>query len=258
VPDRKAVDDANEPAGADEGALAIVARHALHDEELIAAFAAGALDGEDEADERSRAASLVERCPACRAVQDDVAAIVSATRTDASFAAKAPRDYRLSVDDAQRLGGTVITRGPVWNLRRVVLGVARPLGASVAALGLVGVLVGSAAMGAAGLASGPAEDGAGRTQSGAGAPSAAAAATAAAAPSTFEVAVNPGSTPRASERIVLPGPIEPGRDAASSPTAWLFLVSVLAVVGGVALFLFGTKAASTRRTSGTGPPTRSP
>lgn len=257
MPDRKAVDDANEPAGADEAALAIVARHALHDEELIAAFAAGALDGEDEADERSRAGSLVERCPACRAVQDDVAAIVSATRTDARFTAKAPRDYRLSVDDAQRLGGTVITRGPLWNLRRVVLGVARPLGASVAALGLVGVLVGSAAMGAAGLAARPAED-AGTTQSGAGAPSAAAAATAAAAPSTFEVAVNPGSTPRASERIVLPGPIEPGRDAASSPTAWLFLVSVLAVVGGVALFLFGTKAASTRRTSGTGPPTRSP
>ena len=235
MPERKRVDDANEPGGADEAALAIVARHALHDEELIAAFAAGALDAEDEAEEQARAASLVERCQACRAVHDDVAAIATAVKAGASFTARAPRDFRLAVEDAQRLGGTVIMRKPVGALRRLVLGIARPVGASVAALGLVGVLVGSAVMGSAGLASGPAVD---TGSTAAGAPSAAPA-----APSTFEAAVDPGSTPKASERIVA-GPVEPARDAAGVPTSWLLIVSIVAMIGGIGLFLYGARASS--------------
>jgi hypothetical protein len=240
VPDLTQRDDVQQPGGPDEAALAIVARHALHDEELIAAYAAGALEGDDEADERTRARSLVDRCPTCRALRDDVQAIGASLRVEAAATMKAPRDFRLTVEDAHRLGGTVITRGPLASFGRWLMGVARPVGASVAALGLVGVLVSSAVFGAAGLASRPAADSGATT---AGAPQGSAAA---AAPSSFEIAANPGGSPKASERIEF-GPMEPESGSGVAPTAWLLLVSVFAIVGGIGLFWYGTRAANGRR-----------
>ena len=72
-------------------------------------LAAGGLD--DDA-ELARARSFVERCTACRALHDDVAAIGSALKLEAAAArCAAPRDFRLTVEDARRLGGTVRVGG---------------------------------------------------------------------------------------------------------------------------------------------------
>ncbi len=130
--------------GADEAILAVAARHALHDEELVAAFATGSVD--DDGD-RSRAQQLVDRCAACRDLRQDLEAIGGAIRASASHTAAAPRDFRLSVEDAIRLGGTVRTRGVLGRLRRAFADFARPLGASMVALGIAGLLVGSATFG---------------------------------------------------------------------------------------------------------------
>ena len=233
------LDDQQDPAGPDEAALAIVARHALHDEELVAAFAAGALDGDDETDEQARAKALVARCQACRAVHDDVAAIGASLRGAAAFTARAPRDFRLTVDDAHRLGGTVIERRVRGGFRTLLLGLARPIGASVAALGLVGVLVGGAVLGAGGMAVGQATDTAGRG-------GATASQAAVAAPSTFEAAANSASSPKATELMEF-GPAQPARDGA--PTGSLLIVSIVAVVLGLALFVIGTRAGARRGAS---------
>lgn len=136
--------DAGRTEGADEAALAVAARHALHDEELVAAFATGSVD---DAGERARAEQLVDRCVACRDLHRDVEAIGGALRDAVQFTATAPRDFRLTEADALRLGGTVRARGFVARLRRTFAGIARPLGASMAAIGIVGVLVGSATLG---------------------------------------------------------------------------------------------------------------
>ena len=55
---------AEQDRGSDDPQLAAIARHALHDEELIVAFAAG--DVEDRAD-AERARALVERMDLFRA-----------------------------------------------------------------------------------------------------------------------------------------------------------------------------------------------
>lgn len=148
----------------DQAALAVVARHALHDEELIAAFAGGDLEADEEAD---RARALTERCPACRDLHRDVQLIdrlIRAAETAAEYGArvKAPRDFRLTVDDAIRSGGPapvrgvavggisergISERGLLERIRTTLAGVARPLGASMATLGLVGLLVGSMTFG---------------------------------------------------------------------------------------------------------------
>jgi hypothetical protein len=138
------VDDANGP---DEAALAVVARHALHDEELVAALASGGL--EDPA-EMGRASSFVERCTACRGLHDDIVAIDAALTVDARGSIPAPRDFRLSADDARRLGGKVRAGGAVPAFRRSLASFGRPVGASMAAVGIVGLLVGSLSLGAAG------------------------------------------------------------------------------------------------------------
>jgi hypothetical protein len=137
-------DEAGRTEGADEAALAVAARHALHDEELVAAFATGSLEDDGE---RARVQQLVDRCAACRDLHRDVEAIGSALRGTAQFSTTAPRDFRLTEADALRLGGTVRGRGFIARLRRTLAGVARPLGASMAAIGIVGVLVGSATLG---------------------------------------------------------------------------------------------------------------
>ncbi|HEY8239353.1 MAG TPA: hypothetical protein VIF63_07940 [Candidatus Limnocylindrales bacterium] len=137
---------------ATEAALAVAARHALHDEELIAGFAVDGLD--DDAD-IAKAKSLVERCAACRDLFVDVQAISGALRVEARRTIAAPRDFQLSVDDARRLGGTISPRGFVRNLRRAMVSFGRPIGASMAALGIVGVLVGSFSFGGLGAAGAP-------------------------------------------------------------------------------------------------------
>ena len=138
-------------SGSDDAALAAIARHALHDEELVAAFAAGDID--DAADE-ARARTFIERCATCRDLHRDLIGIRAAIRASGTAEQRAatmtaPRDFRLSVGDAARLRpGTPIERiATKLGLRaRLGLGIAtfgRPVGAAMATLGLVGLLVGS-------------------------------------------------------------------------------------------------------------------
>src|SRR6185503_3286966 len=128
---------AEQDRGSDDPQLAAIARHALHDEELIVAFAAG--DVEDRAD-AERARALVERCAKCHELQRDVSAIraamqVSGTAAQRAQTRRAPRDFRLTAEDAARLRpGSPVTRLAVrlgWR-DRVNLGLAafgRPVGA---------------------------------------------------------------------------------------------------------------------------------
>ena len=150
---------AEQDRGSDDPQLAAIARHALHDEELIVAFAAG--DVEDRAD-AERARALVERCAKCHELQRDVSAIraamqVSGTAAQRAQTRRAPRDFRLTAEDAARLRpGSPVTRLAVrlgWR-DRVNLGLAafgRPVGAAITTFGVVGLLVGTLTLGGGSL-----------------------------------------------------------------------------------------------------------
>ena len=221
--------DARTRPAQDEAALAIAARHALHDEELVAAFATGSLD---EPGEVERARGLIERCVACRDLHRDVASIGDALRMDARGTMRAPRDFRLTVEDAQRLGGRVVVRGFLAALRRSMQSFAQPIGASMAAMGIVGLLVGSAAL-SAGAASTPTGAGAGL-----------AATNAPAQVQTGEAQTGPKSSDRSAaygpEATRDTTPVDdptPGDTAAadSNPAIWLIAGSVALLVAGVVL-----------------------
>lgn len=137
--------------GPDEAALGALARHALHDEELVAAFAA---DDVDDAADAHRARALVERCATCRDLYRDLVGIraairASGTAMERTATVTAPRDFRLTAEDAARLrpGTSVARLATRLGLRaRLGLGVAafgRPLGAALATFGIAGLLLGA-------------------------------------------------------------------------------------------------------------------
>ena len=207
----------------------------------MAALATGSLDPADEAGEIQRAQSLVDRCAACRDLHRDIAAIGDAVRMDARGTMAAPRDFRLSVDDARRLGGPVPVGGFLIAFRRAMVSFGRPLGASMAALGIVGLLIGSVGFGG-GAATAPISAGAEQ-----GAPTSAPAG----------VRTDANGEPKASDVAVLAGPrsstyqasLDPGApldsavvDAGPSPTGWLLIGSIALLVGGLVLLVmaFGT------------------
>jgi len=151
---------AEQDRGSDDPRLAAIARHALHDEELIAAFAA---DDVDDAADVERARGLVERCAMCHDLHRDLVALraaiqASGTAAQRAQALTAPRDFRLTLEDAARLR----PESPVARLAerlgwraRVGLGIAafgRPVGAALATFGVVGLLVGSLTLGGVPLA----------------------------------------------------------------------------------------------------------
>ena len=148
---------AEQDRGSDDPQLAAAARHALHDEELVAAYAAGDLEGTADLE---RAQSFVERCATCRDLHTDLSAIRAATQASGTAAERAatrsaPRDFRLSAEDAARLRpGSPIKRLAVrlgWR-ERLGLGIAafgRPVGAALTTFGVVGLLVGSLTLGGA-------------------------------------------------------------------------------------------------------------
>jgi hypothetical protein len=226
---------AEQDRGSDDPELAAVARHALHDEELVAAFAAG--DVEDPADgERARA--LVERCSRCHDLHRDLVAIRAVIRASGTAAQRAetraaPRDFRLSTEDAARIRpGSPAARLAVrlgWRAR-LNLGVAtfgRPVGAAMATFGIVGLLVGSL-----GLGGGPFASMGG-------------AAASTAAPAGVDVA---SEIPETSAYRASYGPIEtardvgigggpPGGEAGTTAPPLLFGGSIALVVVGIGLIL---------------------
>jgi len=150
-----------ETEGTEDPALAIAARHALHDEELIAAFAT---DG-DAVDGVERARSFVDRCVACRDLHADLVAIGGMLRAvekaEAVAATQpAPRDFRLSIETANRLRpGSAVLRSRN-RLAAAIGSFSRPVGLSMASVGVVGLLVGTLTMGGfASPASAPEDNG---------------------------------------------------------------------------------------------------
>ena len=109
-----------------------------HDPLLIAAFAAGDAEGAD----LERAQALVAACDDCAALHHDLRAIAAAL--PAVPAPARSRDFRLSREqaDALRPSGWRRLLAPLAGPRFAFAG---PLGGSLAALGLVGILVAGAA-----------------------------------------------------------------------------------------------------------------
>lgn len=239
----------------EDPALAIAARHALHDEELIAAFAT---DG-DVAPDPARAKSLIERCVACRDLYADIAAIGSVLRASpraetVAQTRSAPRDFRLSVETANRLRpGSVAVRFRD-RLAAAVASFSRPVGLSLASLGIVGLLLGTLTLGgSSGPALAPADNGA----TGAGGKTAGplAAATDEAGELTgmsgtprdtmrasfgaLATASAPTSAPSADTRPA------PGSVASGGPTLSTLIVggSTVLLIGGLALLLIGSRRA---------------
>jgi hypothetical protein len=95
---------------------------------------------------------------ACHELHDDLRSIGAALRADSRGTVTAPRDFRLSVEAARRLGGTVSPRGFLAAFRRSIVLAARPLGASLTVLGLVGLLVSTGPLGGATTSAPGAED----------------------------------------------------------------------------------------------------
>jgi hypothetical protein len=106
--------------------------HLTHDELLIAAFAAGDVEGS--ALEAAR--ELIGSCDECRALAADLGALTAAIRSRPDPVR--PRDFRLAPEQAAGLRRRGIGRF-VPSLR--TQGFARPLGTAMATLGLAGLLL---------------------------------------------------------------------------------------------------------------------
>lgn len=108
--------------------------HATHDRLLIAAHAAGDLDGSDLA----RAERLLSACADCRVLADDLRSIVAALPTAA--VPRRPRDFRLRVSDVDaRPAADRLSRlqASVDAFRRSL----SPVGAGLATIGIAGLLL---------------------------------------------------------------------------------------------------------------------
>lgn len=158
--------------------------HPDHDLTLIAGHAAGDLVDT----ERNRAQALLDTCTDCATLHRDLIAIAAATRSLPNLAT-APRDYRLSPEQAAQLHrGSWLRRAlaPFGATRSAT----RPMAAAFTSLGIAGLLVATILPGMLGsVASAP--TGAERDQAAIGAGASAAPA----APAATEAALAPVSGP---------------------------------------------------------------
>jgi hypothetical protein len=227
----------------EDPALAIAARHALHDEELIAAFAT---DG-DAVEGAERARSFVERCVACRDLHADLVAIGGSLRAVENAEAvaanqRAPRDFRLSIETANRLRPGSVVLKLRDRLAAAIGSFSRPVGVSMASLGVVGLLLGTLTMGGfANLASAPEDNGG---------PGAAAAPTAVPGELTGPLGTRRLESVRGSSGALATAapPTEdsvPGQGPLSSggPTLATLIVggSAILLIGGIALLILGSR-----------------
>jgi len=248
------------------------ANHARHDLELVAAYAAGEATGAD----LQRAERLLDACDLCVGVARELRAITFALQELPSAGSMtdlpaAPRDFRLTLEQAATLRPASIV-GPIapvvrWT-DRLFAGIAafgRPVGASLAALGIVGLLVGAGTLGGFGA-------GASATSAPAAPQAAVAGPTAAAAPADNGGAAGivPAATKGAGDSIefgaaatdrsrglagggagTATGPAATLDHASTanpsvvaeqpSPTMWLVLISGAALAGGLGLIVIATR-----------------
>ncbi len=256
-PDSRDDDSRSEDArdAAHEAALGVAARHALHDEELIAAFAGGDLEAGPEAD---RAQALIARCAACRDLHRDISAIETAIRAagsaaDVAVLRSAPRDFRLTLEVATSLRPGAWLRPAAATKRagslldRLVGAIGafgRPVGASFAALGIVGLLVGSVGFGPGSLgdtAAGPEPGATAETTIIAGA------ASGDPTSSLRASASQPSQTDSGYEVNPPSGPIDIGSGSAAP---WIVAGSAIVLALGLMLFVLGTRDRSGRESAG--------
>jgi hypothetical protein len=112
-----------------------VSGHDGHDLVLIAAFAAGDVRSR-EGDEAER---LAASCPECASLLADLRSIAQATRQLPDRSRPAGLDFRLTEDDARRLGATGWRRA-LQELASARFAFTRPLAVGLTTLGLVGVI----------------------------------------------------------------------------------------------------------------------
>jgi len=122
--------------------------HRRHDPLLVAAHAAGDLSGP----EAAAATAQIADCPDCATLDADLRALAASVRT-LKAASHAPRDYRLTAEQAARLRGGSWWRRAVRDLASP-RGLGRPFATAFTTLGLVGLLLGSLPAGALPLLSG--------------------------------------------------------------------------------------------------------
>lgn len=236
------------------------APHPVHDLLLVAAFAAGDLEG----GELARASALVDACAECRTLVSDLRAISRATA--ALPAPPSPRDFFVSHADAERLRP--------HGLRRLVAAIAgprvqlaRPIAGGLMMLGFAGLLVAalpsvsqlgtsSAADQRLELLASPVPGSETQGQPQAPAPSGPSATDAefgdvrggaGQGASPLPVAGGPASASAAAvDPDALRASREPGRDAVAGPSA-LAIGSVALVAIGAALFLASLRRPGPRR-----------
>ena len=219
--------------------LTAAARHALHDEEIVAAFA---VDG-DASEDPARARLLIDRCTTCSDLHADMVAIGAVVRAAGTAEAvgamrSAPRDFRLSASDAVRLrGGNGLQRVAA----RFLDGLAsfgRPVGAGLATFGVVGLLVGTMSLGALGgsPAAMPIEG------TGGSAPGATSGLGAENQPEASAATDKSTQEPAPSfERQILSTDETDGAQLTSSGRSLLFAGSITLLVAGLALLLAGSR-----------------
>lgn len=231
------------------------ANHAQHDLELVATWAAGEATGAD----LDRAERLLDACDLCVGIARDLRSITLALQSVPAVNAMttlpaAPRDFRLTPEQAARLRpGAPLAR---WTdrLAAAVAAFGRPVGASLATLGLVGLLVGAASLGSFGSLGGRPTSAPMAADANATAAPAARAASGGSAENGAagaQPAMTKGSDgatefgPAATQAAPLEtgGPARQGDTAApgASPVTWLFAGSLAALVGGLALVVIATR-----------------
>lgn len=118
-------------------------QHARHDPLLVARFVADDVDGT----ERAEPVAWLASCPTCADLAADLRAVSAGLR--AMPGPRRTRDFRLTADDAARLRRRG-WRGFLDALATGRLTWAQPLGATLAALGIVGLMVGTFSLGGPG------------------------------------------------------------------------------------------------------------
>lgn len=237
--------------------------HSRHDLELVAAWAAGEATSTD----LERAERQLDACDLCVGVARELRAITLALHEVPAVEAMpalpaAPRDFRLTAEQAARLRPSVPLGRRTDRIVTAVAALGRPVGASLAALGFVGLLVGATSLGflgggAAASTSAPMAAAANPTAAAAQGDESGAAGIIPAA-TTASDDTQPGPKGSDAGRGVFDGGVgvsaepslaaaeAPGvsRSAASTatgPEAWLLVVSVAALLGGIGLIVIATR-----------------
>ncbi|HYK95196.1 MAG TPA: hypothetical protein VE011_04915 [Candidatus Dormibacteraeota bacterium] len=237
--------------------------HPQHDLELVAAWAAGEATGAD----LERAERLLDACDRCVSISRDLRLITLALQelpaVDAMPALPpAPRDFRLTPEQAARLHPSAPLVRWTDRLVAAVAALGKPVGVSLATLGLVGLLVGTSSLGVPGRSAAsatsapvaadhlataaPAPGGEGGAAGNVPAATSASGGTGPGPKSTdtsqdaYRGGAGASAGPYAST-LGSTGSTAPSETPAPGPATWLLALSLVAIAGGVGLIVVATR-----------------